>query len=316
MQLTGPNEPMKRVYLTALATIVVTLILITLGGYVRQSGAGLACPDWPLCHGQVGPPLDKEGTLIEFSHRFVGLIVSLLALAVGLLAIRYRQESSFILRAAIISGFLIVGQVLLGAAVVLIELQPFLIMGHLALALTFLATIIVIGLAARSRIRSFAADPLAITAGEKRLLVATLASLGALLLVGAFAGGGGAAMGCSGWPLCNNQLIPTGDFAGMWQVWIIYAHRLLTISTAALALMLGWRWRHHKVPALRTNARLAANWMILQIGLGALNPLFLIPPAVAVAHLGVATIIWAHVVVMAVIGLGVLPAAETKAPTR
>ncbi|MDP6348791.1 MAG: COX15/CtaA family protein [Chloroflexota bacterium] len=316
MQQTGSSESMRRVYVMALATIVVTLILITLGGYVRQSGAGLACPDWPLCHGQVGPPLDKEGTLIEFSHRVVGLIVSLLALAVGLLAIKYRRESSFILRAAIISGFLIVGQVLLGAAVVLIELQPFLIMGHLALALTFLATIIVIGLAARSRIQPFVEGSWATTAGERRLLVVTLVSLGALLLVGAFAGGGGAAMSCTGWPLCNGQLIPTGEFAGLWQVWIIYAHRLLTISTAVLVLILGWRWRRHEVPALRMHAGLAAIWMILQIGLGALNPLFLIPIAVAVAHLGVAAIIWAHLVIAAVIGLGVLPAAETKAPTR
>ncbi len=312
MQRTGSSESMRRVYVMALATIVVTLILITLGGYVRQSGAGLACPDWPLCHGQIGPPLDKEGTLIEFSHRVVGLIVSLLALAVGLLAIRYRRESSFILRAAIVSGFLIVGQVLLGAAVVLIELQPFLIMGHLALALTFLATIIVIGLAARSRIQPFVAGSWTATAGERRLLVATLVSLGALLLVGAFAGGGGAAMGCQGWPLCNGQLIPTGD----WKVWIIYAHRLLTISTAVLVLMLGWRWRSHEAPALRTHAGLAAIWMILQIGLGALNPLFLIPIAVAVAHLGVAAIIWTHLVIAAVIGLGILPAAETKVPSR
>jgi cytochrome c oxidase assembly protein subunit 15 len=179
-----------------------------------------------------------------------------------------------------------------------------------------LATIIVIGLAARGRIQPVVADSWAATTGERRLLVATLISLSALLLVGAFAGGGDAAMGCSGWPLCNDQLIPTGDFASMWQVWIIYAHRLLTISTAALALMLGWRWRHHEVPTLRTNARLVAIWMIFQIGLGALNPLFLIPVAVAVAHLGVAAIIWTHVVVMAAIGLGVVPEAGMKAPTR
>ena len=315
MQRAGSPEPMKQVYLVALATIAATLILVTLGGYVRQSGSGLACPDWPLCHGQIGPPLDKDGTLIEFSHRVVGLIVSLLALAIGLLAIRHRRESSFILKAAVLAGVLIVAQVLLGAAVVLIELQPFLITGHLALALTFLATIILISLAARNATQPFSEPPSAISSGEKALLIGTLASLSALLLVGAFAGGSGAAMGCQGWPLCNDQFVPGGDQAAKWQVWIIYAHRLLTISTATSVFVLAWRWRRHEIPALRLNTTQAAIWMVVQIGLGALNPLFHIPIAVAVAHLAVAAIIWTHIIITAVLGLGVLPGMGSRAST-
>ena len=43
--------------LFAYATIVV-------GGTVRGMGAGLACPDWPLCNGSVVPDL-TDGNVLE-----------------------------------------------------------------------------------------------------------------------------------------------------------------------------------------------------------------------------------------------------------
>ena len=306
---------MRQIYLFAIATVVVTLILIPLGGFVRQSGSGLACPDWPLCHGQVGPPLEEEGTLIEFSHRVVGLIVSLLALTVGILAIRHRRESSFILKGAVIAGVGIVAQVGLGAAVVLVELQPFLIMAHLGMALGFLATVIIISAAARKASRPQTAQSEVIDSGGKWLLGAAIAGLFSLLLLGAFAGGSGARSWCSGWPLCSGQIVPVGDVAGNWRVWVIFAHRLLTIPVAVLVFWTGWRFRESENRTVRLHAIMAAAWMLVEIGLGALNPLTSFAIGIAVAHLGVAAFIWTHLIAAAAVGLDILPdaAAGTRA---
>src|SRR5438477_7958396 len=76
---------MKGFRTLAVATAVVTYALVVLGGVVRVSGSGLGCPDWPLCHGHLLPPLDLH-SIIEYSHRTTASLTSVLLVSTALAA--------------------------------------------------------------------------------------------------------------------------------------------------------------------------------------------------------------------------------------
>ncbi len=70
-------------------------LLIVLGGVVRISGSGMGCGDhWPLCNGHLFPPLGDIRTVIEWSHRLVASIVSLLVAALAVYGWRLRGRGT------------------------------------------------------------------------------------------------------------------------------------------------------------------------------------------------------------------------------
>ena len=69
----------RKFQITALITILGTILLIALGGYVHNTQSSLACPDWPLCYGQFFPKMEG-GILIEHSHRLLASLVGLLTI--------------------------------------------------------------------------------------------------------------------------------------------------------------------------------------------------------------------------------------------
>lgn len=119
----------------ALFTLFAALALVGLGGVVHSTGSSLACPDWPLCRGEVMPRMEG-GVLYEHSHRLLALVVLAGVLLLPWAASGARKSTRLL---AWLGAALVIVQALLGALTVLLRLPPLVSISHLACATALVA---------------------------------------------------------------------------------------------------------------------------------------------------------------------------------
>ena len=108
---------MKHLRRLALAADLVALMTLMLGSWTRINGAGLTCPDWPLCRGHLLPSLG-DGTIWEWSHRLLAFAVAPLVIVLIVVAWRQRRRSPFVTPTMTAIAVLFLVQVFLGAETV------------------------------------------------------------------------------------------------------------------------------------------------------------------------------------------------------
>jgi cytochrome c oxidase assembly protein subunit 15 len=118
--------------LRALLPVASIVAMNSIGSYVSARGAGLACPDWPLC-----PLPGEELVLLEFTHRAFAIVVLLAIIAVTVPSIRAGGVRR---KLAVVGLALLLVQIGMGGAVVLTALRAELVAVHMALASSVLAT--------------------------------------------------------------------------------------------------------------------------------------------------------------------------------
>ncbi len=118
--------------LRAILPVASIVAMNSIGSYVSARGAGLACPDWPLC-----PFPGDEMVLLEFTHRAFAIVVLLAVVAVTIPSIRAGGVKK---RLAVLGLSLLLVQIGMGGAVVLTALRSELVAAHMALASSVLAT--------------------------------------------------------------------------------------------------------------------------------------------------------------------------------
>ena len=293
------------------------LAVIGLGAYVRLSDAGLGCPDWPGCYGQLTPHhaatdiaaaqmLQPEGpvTLVkawkEMLHRYLAGFLGLLILAIALLAgWRERGRSRFLALSLLV---LVVMQGALGMWTVTLTLQPVVVSAHLLGGMVTLALLVWLATHLVRPCRSVERIPY-----RNRIRVTRLAgfTLGMLLLqiaLGGWVSSHQAALACSDFPTCGGAWWPSADWGQAFylttavmpegapdmatdaaaRVAMHWAHRLGALVVALLVLALAWRLIFR--PGYAAASRFLVFVMLAQVSLGIFNILASLPLAVAVAH--------------------------------
>ena len=274
----------RRLTTLAWAAAVCTYLLIVLGAVVRITGSGLGCGEhWPLCNGHLFPPLNDIGTVIEWSHRLVAALVTILVvvLAIPGLAPGVRKSN-----ARFVALGLLIVQVLLGAITVKLALPPWTVVLHLGTAMLLLATLLTISTGSSPGLRP----------GSATLLLLAFVTV----LFGALTANLGAAAACGGFPLCNGQVWTT---AGQLAV-IHWTHRLLAYSLTIVAAIGAARSR-------RTGPAVVLLMVLLQIIVGATMVLNGLPRVLQAAHVAVGAAVWASVVLASLFSL---PPQSNEAP--
>ena len=259
----------KRFVTLAWIAAACVYLLIALGFVVRITGSGLGCGNhWPLCNGLLFPPVSDPGAVIEWSHRLVAGIVSVLIVALAVLDWR---------RSVTLVGLLVI-QIALGAVTVKTELQPLMVILHLATAMLLLAALTV------------AARP-----GPRPPVLLGLTFL--TVLLGAVTANLGATAACHGFPLCNGQIVPQGG----WLPAIHWTHRLLAYILTGYVIW--WAARSRDRAAWRAVAIVIAQIAIAvtMLSLGFANGL-------RAAHAAVGAGVW-----VAMLFVSLKPAADPAA---
>jgi heme A synthase len=268
----------RRFVTLAWAAAAATYLLIILGAIVRITGSGLGCGEhWPLCNGSLLPPLDLP-TMIEYGHRLAAAAVSVLVVA---LAVVGSRESGRPVKASYVAVALLIVQIALGAITVKLSLPAWTVILHLGTAMLILAALLVAARPAPSLPPGTPGTP-----GLRPRLVA--AALGFVtVLLGALTANMGAAGACTGFPLCNGQLMPEGSLAH-----IQWTHRLFAYGLTAYLLWWVWKTR-------APGARHALYLVLVQVGVAAAMILLGLPPTLQALHVAVGAGVWAGLVLAA-----------------
>lgn len=124
-----------------------TLALMAVGSATRVMNAGLACPDWPLCYGQLVPQQQMNlQVFLEWFHRLDAMLIGLSTVWLLGLSLWYRRRLPRWLPWAALGALLLIGvQGLLGGLTVTQLLRFDIVTAHLGTALLFFSTMLVIG---------------------------------------------------------------------------------------------------------------------------------------------------------------------------
>lgn len=217
----------------SLTGLVLCLIVVVLGAYVRLTAAGLGCPDWPGCYGAPTPlgiaqdaaaqahfaqtPLDVGKAWREMIHRYAAGTLGLIIVILAALAVATRGRRMIGVRFACALLAILILQASLGMLTVTLKLTPLIVTLHLIFGMTTLALLGWLWLSVK---RPGHDGKSAIPARmPRRLCLAALVVLGMQIALGGWTSSNYAATACPDFPTCQGSWWPPADYAHAFVLW-------------------------------------------------------------------------------------------------
>lgn len=306
-----PTPVFKRISLIAM---LLALVLVVLGAFVRLSDAGLGCPDWPGCYGaltvpqseaaiahaeQAYPdkPIEAHKAWKEMAHRYVAGTLGLLILSLFVLGWKQRKFIKVSPWLTSLMLLVVIFQALLGMWTVTMLLRPIVVSSHLLGGMTTLALLTWVA----HRHWGMSSEQYAQSKNIKLMARLAIVVIAMQIFLGGWTSSNYAALACTDFPTCQSSWTPSLDYSTAFQLIrdlgkdangdvlkiealmaIQWTHRLGALVTFIYMLVLGISLT--RIPQMKTWAALLLTVLVLQVSLGIINLLLHLPLVLAVAH--------------------------------
>ncbi len=283
----------------SIATLVVNLLVILWGAWVRASGSGAGCGNhWPTCNGAIIPHAPGVHTLIEFTHRASSAPASIMVVVLLIASWRALRPGQWARRTALAALVLLVIEAGIGAALVKFDLvaanasltRPLVLGLHLVNTQLLLSAIMLTGWWGAGH------PPVSRTGfdGHGRWFVLALVALIVVNVAGVFA-----SLGDTLFPATSLAAGLAADRSAASNVLLHIRvwHPALALAVGSGLIALAWRaavWRSDGTVHAAARAVMAA--VLLQWAIGVISLLSLVPIALQLLHLLVADLVWLAVV--------------------
>jgi heme a synthase len=131
----------------SIASCAALFLVVTSGAFVRLTGSGLGCENWPQCGDK---PYPEQGfhAFVEFGNRIVALVGLALTLATWIGSLRVPGLARHVRWTALAAFLVTAAQIPMGAITIALDLHPLAVMTHFLLAMVVLALAVAIAIEA------------------------------------------------------------------------------------------------------------------------------------------------------------------------
>ena len=294
---------------------LLTLIVISLGAWVRLTDAGLGCPDWPGCYGLLTTPdtvdelakareyypnadIDVGKAWREMLHRYMAGLLGLYVFFITYISIKYSKRSYTL---PVLISILIIIQAIMGMLTVTMLVKPTIVTTHLFFGM-LTATLLFINSLKYSN-TSMTSEKIPAIA----LIIITITWIFLIIqiLLGGWTSTNYASLACTDFPKCLDQWYPKemifneafnvinlpdvnyegGILAYGAKVAVHYTHRITALILTFVfisALYVVFKLNKHSL--LKKIMSISIIFFILQVILGISNVVYSLPLNIAVWH--------------------------------